>query len=71
MDFSQQNIPAIGAVIPGNVPVSSLSYHREGKRLFVASNGDSRLQVVDSLNGRVAQVPLKAEKEEIDVIEAT
>lgn len=71
MDFTQTNVPAIGAVISGKAPVSSVSYHRDGKRLFVSSSSDSRLQVIDCLQGQAAQVPLRAENEELNIIEAT
>jgi hypothetical protein len=72
MDFkSSPNAPAIGAVISGNTAFTSLSYHESGKTLFAASEGDSRLQVVDCINGQMAQQPLRCEREGISLVEAT
>lgn len=70
MNFSEPNLPNIGAVIPGKNVVTSMSYHESGKRLFVASS-DARLQVIDCLNGKAEHPALKCERERIHVVEAT
>jgi hypothetical protein len=71
MDFSVAGSPATGAIIPGKSTASSMSYHGNGQRLFVASEGDSRLQIIDCQNGKIEQVPLKCEREKIHLVQAT
>lgn len=71
MDFTKPNSPNIGAAIPGRSAATCLSYHESGKRLFVASSGDARLQIIDCLNGKAEQPALKCEREQIHVVEAT
>jgi hypothetical protein len=72
MDFATPGVPAIGAVIPGKAPATSMSYHEDGKRLFVASESDSRLQVIDCTESGKAEHPaLKVEREQIHFVEAT
>jgi hypothetical protein len=71
MDFTVAGTPAMGGVIPGKFPAVSMSYHGDGKRLFVASEGDSRLQIIDCANGKAEQVPLKCEREKIHLVQAT
>lgn len=71
MDFSQPGIPGIAAVIPGKVPATCMAFHEDGKRLYVASEGDARLQVVNCVEGRADQVPLRIEREQVHVVEAT
>lgn len=51
MDFSSEPGPRMGCVIRGRAPVTSISYHESGSHLFVASEKDSSLRIVDSLNG--------------------
>jgi hypothetical protein len=71
MNFTQPGIPAIGAVVAGKAPGVSMSYHADGKRLFVASDTDARLQIIDCINGKAASLPLRAERERIHIVEAT
>ena len=71
MDFSQSGIPSIAAVIPGKVPATCMAFHEEGKRLYVASEGDARLTVVNCVEGKADQMSLRIEREQIRVIEAT
>jgi COMPASS component SWD2 len=71
MEFSQPQIPAIGAVISGKAAATCMSYHREGKRLFVISEADARMQVIDSVAGKPAQVPLRVDREQLRLVEAT
>lgn len=72
MDFtSSPDLPAIGAVIPGRAPGVSMSYHEEGNYLFVASEADSRLTIVNCLTGKAEQQALKCERERIHLVKAT
>lgn len=71
MDFTAPNVPAIGAVFPGRNVTSSLSYHEEGQRLFVASSGDHQLQIIDAVNGKAEQQALRCEHEKLSLVEAT
>mmetsp|Transcript_16790 Transcript_16790/g.24409 ORF Transcript_16790/g.24409 Transcript_16790/m.24409 type:complete len:379 (-) Transcript_16790:111-1247(-) len=76
MDFFRTP-PKMGAVIRGRAPVSSLSYHEDGDFLFVASERDSRLKVVDCLRGCAVeggiQGPggIKVEREGVRLVQAT
>lgn len=48
-----------------------MSYHEDGTHLFVASEADSRMRVVDCLKG-VADAPaIKFERDGIRLVEAT
>jgi hypothetical protein len=72
MDFSSSpTSPGIAAVVPGKSPVTSMSFHEDGKKLFVASEGDARLQVIDCISGKADQAPLKNDREQIRLVEAT
>ena len=71
MDFSSPTLPAIGAVIPENYEATCMSYHEDGKRLFVAYEDGARLQVIDCLNGKAEQPALRCEREQIHCVEAT
>jgi len=51
MDFSTEPGPKMGCVTRGRSPATSLSYHESGSHLFVASEKDSVLRIVDCLNG--------------------
>lgn len=53
MDFTNLD-PKMGCVVRGRAPVTSLSYHSSGSYLFVASEKDSVLRVVDCLNGNTS-----------------
>jgi len=53
MDFTNVD-PKMGCVVRGRAPVTSLSYHSSGSNLFVASEKDSILRVVDCLNGNTS-----------------
>mmetsp|Transcript_29452 Transcript_29452/g.59747 ORF Transcript_29452/g.59747 Transcript_29452/m.59747 type:complete len:355 (+) Transcript_29452:411-1475(+) len=69
MDFA--NPPKIGAVIRGTAPVSSLSYHDDGVHLFVTSEGDSRLRLVNCDSGTSEKPATKFEREGIRMAEKT
>jgi hypothetical protein len=73
MNFSAPGVPAIAAVIPGSQkgPVSSAKYHEEGKVLYVASEADASLQVIDCLTGKADSPSLRVDREQIHEVEAT
>lgn len=71
MDFAVPGLPAVGAVIPGRNEATCAVYHEDGKRLYVASSGDNRLQVIDCLNGKADQPSLRCEREQIHTVEVT
>jgi hypothetical protein len=65
------SLPAIGAVVSGKAEATCLAYHESGKRLYVSSSLDSRLQVIDCLEGKADQPALRCEREKIDIFEPT
>lgn len=71
MDFTQPGKPELAAVVPGKSPVTSLSFHEDGRVLYAASEGDARLQVIDCLTGKAEQPALRVEREQIHTVEAT
>ena len=75
MDFSAEPGPKMGACIRGRASASSLSFHESGSHLFVASEADSVLRVVDCLNGggTPSDRPhmLKLQREGIRTVKAT
>jgi hypothetical protein len=71
MNFSLPEQPSICAVIPGRNEATCMAYHELGKRLYVASSADSRLQVIDCLAGTETGPALRNEREKIDIIEPT
>jgi hypothetical protein len=71
MNFSTPELPSIGTVIPGRNEATCLAYHESGKRLYVASAFDSRLQVIDCLDGKADQPALRCEREKIHILEPT
>ena len=71
MDFTNPSLPQIGSVIPGRNEVSCMSYHEKGTKLFVASQGDNHLRIIDCVEGKASQPSLRCEREQIHVVEAT
>ena len=71
MQSSNPGAPAVAAVIPGKSQASSMSFHKDGRRLYVAFEGDARLQVIDCLNGKAEHVSYRVEREEIHIVEST
>ena len=71
MNFSTPGVPGIGAVVPGKSPASSIKFHEEGKVLYVASEGDARLQIIDCLTGKADSPALHVDREQIHEVEAT
>jgi len=51
--------------------VTSIAYHEDGIHLFVASEEDSRLRLVDCQKGTSEPPPLKFERDGIRLVEAT
>jgi COMPASS component SWD2 len=70
MDFSSEPGPKMGACIRGRAKASSLSYHESGSYLFVASEADRVLRIVDCLNGGTPQM-IKLQREGIRTVKAT
>mmetsp|Transcript_51295 Transcript_51295/g.109173 ORF Transcript_51295/g.109173 Transcript_51295/m.109173 type:complete len:349 (-) Transcript_51295:182-1228(-) len=74
MDFSSEPGPKMGCVIRGRAPATSLSYHESGSHLFVASEKDSVLRIIDCLNGGAPtdRPPMiKLQREGIRTVRAT
>lgn len=71
MNFEEFGKPSISCVIRGKSPATSLCYHEDGKHLFIASEEDSRLRLVDTLKGVSDRPALKFERDGIRVVEAT
>ena len=72
MDFtSSPDLPAIGAVIPGRAPGVSMAYHEDGAHLYVASEADSRLAIINCLTGKAEQAAIRCERERIHLVAAT
>lgn len=71
LDFSSPGKPAIGSVIPSKTPASSMSYHSNGKRLFVAYEEEPKIRVIDCLAGKADRPAYRIEREQIHVLEAT
>jgi hypothetical protein len=71
MDFSIPGLPAISAVIPCRNEVTCMAYHENGTRLYVASSSDSRLQIIDCIDGKSDQPALRCEREKIEIMEPT
>jgi hypothetical protein len=71
MDFRSTSGPNIGAVFPGRNVTSSLTYHENGERLYIASAMDHQLQIIDAVNGTILQPPLRCEREQLQFVEPT
>ena len=75
MDFSSEPGPKMGCVVRGRTAATSLSYHESGKHLFVASEKDSVLRIIDCENGgspKDGRPPmLKLQREGIRTVRAT
>jgi len=74
MDFSSEPGPKMGCVVRGRAPVTSLSYHESGEHLFIASEKDSVLRIVDCVNGgspKDRPTMIKMQREGIKLVEST
>ena len=69
MDFSVP--PQIGSVIAGQAPVKTLKYHEDGIHCFAASEGDSRLRLINCDSGNADRPAIKFEREGIRMAEPT
>ncbi|KAL7455182.1 hypothetical protein ACHAWC_006745 [Mediolabrus comicus] len=72
MDLSSQ--PKMGLCIRGGAPASSIAYHESGSHLFVASEADSVLRIVDCISGSSPSdrpSMLKVQREGIRTVKAT
>jgi len=70
MDFSGKG-PKIGAVIRGKSPATSISYHEDGNHLYVTSESDSKLRLVDCQNGTSDRPAYKFERDGVRLVEKT
>jgi len=70
MDFLRAP-PSIGSVIKGGAPVTSMSYHRDGTHLFVTSQEDSKLRLVDCLKGTSDKPAIQCIREGVRLVEPT
>lgn len=73
MDFSSPHSgPKVGSVIPQKHPITSLSYHADGNHLFMATEKDSRVTLVDAIRtGKPVGQSYKCEREGISCLSAT
>ena len=71
MDFSLPSSPSIGAVFPERYEATSMCYHEDGKRLFVAYEGGSSLKVIDCMEGKADKPAFRCERDKIHYVEAT
>lgn len=74
MEFSA-TAPAIGSSIPHKNPVTSLSYHGDGNHLFVATEKDSKVMIVDAIRTGKPLVghdqPYRCDREGVSCLSAT
>jgi DNA-binding beta-propeller fold protein YncE len=71
MQFMTPGAPQIGAVVRGTAPATSMAFHEDGTRLYVASEEDNKLQVIDCLKGEAAHPAIGCEREGIFLVEPT
>jgi len=69
MDFVQG--PKLGATIPHQSSVTSLSFHEDGKHLFAATSGDSKLYMINSHDGKCDTPALKCEQAGLSSVSST
>lgn len=70
LEFDSQP-PKIGAVIRGEEPVTSLSFHEDGVHLFAASTKDNKLRLIDCDKGTSDSPAIKCEREGVNLVQAT
>ena len=72
MDFSSPHIgPKIGSVVPHKYPSTSLTYHADGNHLFVATETDSRVTLVDAIRSGKPIGQYKCDREGVSALAAT
>jgi hypothetical protein len=70
MEFSQGD-PKIASVIRGKAAATCMSYHEDGAHLFVTSEADSRLRVIDCQRGLADKPALKFERDGVRLVQST
>jgi len=70
MEFIQGE-PKIAAVIRGKAPATCMSYHEDGVHLFVTSEADSRLRLIDAHRGVSDKPALKFERDGVRLVQST
>ena len=72
MDFSSpHSAPNLGSVIPHRNPCTSLSYHADGKHLFIANEKDSKVTLVDAIQSGKSIGEYKCDREGVSCLSAT
>ena len=61
MDFTQG--PHIGASFAHKSEVTSLSFHGDGVHLFAATEGDSKVYLINGITGKLDRPPFRCERE--------
>lgn len=72
MDFTTGTGPNIASVIPHHHPVVSMSYHADGNRLFVGTEMDSKVTIVDAVRtGKPISQTYRCDREGVSCLAAT
>mmetsp|Transcript_14391 Transcript_14391/g.21107 ORF Transcript_14391/g.21107 Transcript_14391/m.21107 type:complete len:334 (-) Transcript_14391:653-1654(-) len=72
MQFTSPGLPQTGSVIRGTKPITSMSFHGDGQHLFVASEEDHRLRMIDCVStGDLKLPPIRCEREGVRLVQAT
>lgn len=72
MDFRLPKQPKICAVVRGGKgSCTSMSYHDSGNHLFVTSEADSRMRIVDCQRGVSDSPAIKFERDGVSLVQAT
>jgi len=71
MDFTQPGVPQMAAVIRGKEPATCISFFENGKHLFVASEADSRLRLIDCEKGTSDKPAIRFERQGAGLVEST
>ena len=69
MDFLQG--PKIGAAIPHQSAVKSLSFHEDGRHLFAATPGDKKLYLIDAQHGKCDKPGFRCEQVGLSSVSST
>jgi len=70
MDFRNGG-PKIASVIRGKAPATCVSYCQDGSHIFVTSESDSRLRVIDCQRGVSDKPALKFERDGVRLVQST
>jgi WD40 repeat protein len=71
MNFTTGTGPSIAATIPTSSVVTSLSYHEDGVHLFAATEADSKLYLINSVDGKCKLPAYKCERDGIAIVSKT